>query len=105
MMSKNGQNLAAQQKNGRNSVIFCPISINLVFKVIYSSRPIDWRNENDCISFRLEFRIFGSKKGVADEKWPANVHFWMKFNFFFAICIDNLFRTKMNYDLSSIEKN
>ena len=82
MMSKNGQNLAAWQKNGCNSVIFCPISMNLVCKVIYSSRPIDWRNENDCISFRLDFRIFRSKKGRSWRKMARKSSFLDEIQFF-----------------------
>ena len=68
MVSKNGQNLAAPQKNRHNLVIFHPISINLVAKVIYSSREIDWRKENDPISFRLDFENFWTKTWAWRDK-------------------------------------
>ena len=49
----------------------------------------------------LVLKFFSQKMGAADEKRPAKVHFLTKFIFFFSLCLDTLFRTIWNYDLSS----
>ena len=70
-------------KNGHSLVIFNRILTNLVSKMIYSSRRIEWWKEIKAISFRLDFKILGLNLGVAGRKKPCNPWFLVKIDFFF----------------------
>ena len=62
----------AATSNGHNLAILCPILKNLGTKMIYSSRRIHRRKDQNPISFRLVFSIFDPKNGRGYRKMGVN---------------------------------
>ena len=68
---------------GHNSAIFHPILTNLGFKIVYSSRGIQWCREIQPMIIMETFSICWPKLVNFDTNWARKLSFFDKIDFFF----------------------